>query len=453
MKNLKKLSALALALVMALALMSTAWATALEGGIEGDTDDTASVQDNTITIMKELKVYNTAGGNIYLPTVGYTYTIIGETVANGTTVTDNGEHVGYVYTGKPAALSGTYAVNFSPATTSGYGNDGTVAAVTITQPTAAAASGTSYYGGFQITVDPDALGHAGIFRYKITESENATNTLAKAGVVHQSGDYESVRYLDIYVRRAVTADNVNTDYVVYGYVLWCPEEESSAQQTQDTSITKTPNVAKTNGFVDDTGGDEYNTYNLTVTKAITGSLAEKNHQFPFRVVFTSPNATPATIHYAATNGIPSTATTATLSSAAATTIGTLTSASALKLTNGGSVTFYGIPAGVTATVQENNDTYDVYTATATVTAKTAQTYTENQVQAGGSATIITGLDNATTTEAVGSADTTVAWTNEISVVSPTGYVVRFAPYAMIMIAGVILFVIAKKHRKNTEKEE
>ena len=56
---MKKILALALAMMMALAVMGSAMAaTALIGGIEGDTDDTASVQDNTITIMKELKIYN-----------------------------------------------------------------------------------------------------------------------------------------------------------------------------------------------------------------------------------------------------------------------------------------------------------------------------------------------------------------------------------------------------------
>ncbi len=463
MKKLKKLSALVLALMLAL-VMSTAWAaTALNNGIEGDTNDDASIQDNTITIMKELKVYNTDGKDIYLPTVGYTYTITSASVTSGTTVTDSHDHTGYVYPGNTSALSGTYSVDFSPATASGYKNDGTVSTVTITQPTAAASGGTSYYGGFQITVDPmkvadgtAAGAHAGIFRYKIVEAENSTNTLAKAGVVHQdSSEYESDRYLDIYIRRAVADDNASTDYVVYGYVLWCPEEEGDpvAEQDQDTSITKTPNVSKTNGYVGDTGGDEYNTYNLEVTKTIEGQLAEKNHQFPFQVVFTSPNATAATIYYKATNGIPTDNTTATLSSSETTTIGALTNASTLKLTDSGSVIFYGIPAGVTATVQENNDTYDVYTATAEITANTAQTYVENQVQAGASATIISGLDNATTTESVGSENTKVEWTNTISVVSPTGYVVRYAPYALIMIAGIVLFIIAKKHRKTTKEEE
>ncbi len=459
MKNIKKISALILALILVLALSASSLAaTALDGGIEGDTDDAASVQDNTITIMKELKVYNTTGGNIYLPTVGYTYTITGEAVAEGTTVTDSGDHVGYVYTGLTSALDATTkTVSFSSATTSGYGNNGTATAVTITQPTLAATDGTSYYGGFQIAVTPNTFTHSGIYRYKIVEAEDSTNTLAKAGVVHQDSTYESVRYLDIYVRQAVDADvtahNASAvgDRVVYGYVLWCPEEKNSAQQTEDSNITKTPNVSKTNGWVGATGGDEYNTWNLVVTKDIVGNWAEVGHQFPFQVVFTSQNATAATIHYTATNGIPTTATTATLSSAATTTIGTLTDASTLKLGDDGSVTFYGIPAGVTATVQENNDTFDVYTAGATITAATSQTYTDNQVQAGASATIISGLDNATTTTAVGSANTTAAWTNTLAVVSPTGVVLRVAPFACIFFAGMFLLLVSRRRREEAEE--
>lgn len=446
-KYFGKIGALVLAGVMAMAMSVTAFAAnaTLSGGIAGTADDSATKQENTILILKELKVYNTTGGNIYLPTVGYTYTISGEEVAENITVTDSDEHSGYVYTGNTAALDATTkTVSFSSSTTAGYTAQGVTE--TITQPTTAAKEGTSYYGGFTVTVKPDTLGHAGIFRYKIVESEDRANTLAKAGVVHQNNDeYKDTRYLDVYVRRAVEADVVETNYVVYGYVLWTP----AAGQSEDTSVTYISNVTKENGWVADKGGDEYNTYNLVVTKSITGTLAETTHQFPFQVVFTSPNATAATIHYTATNGDPSTQTAATLSSANTTTIGTLDKDSSLKLTNNGTVTFYGIPAGVTATVQEYNDTYDTYTAKAAVTAQTAQTYTNNQVQPGSSATIISDLDNATTTNVVGSADTTTAWTNEMTVISPTGLFLRFTPFLVIIGAAVLLLLVSR--RRGTKK--
>ena len=120
-----------------------------------------------------------------------------------------------------------------------------------------------------------------------------------------------------------------------------------------------------------------------------------------------------------------------------------------KLDNNGTVTFYGIPAGVTATVQEYNDTYDTYTAKAAVTAQTVQTYTKNQVQPGSSATIISDLDNATTTNVVGSADTTTAWTNEMTVISPTGLFLRFTPFLVIIGAAILLLLVSR--RRGTKK--
>ena len=460
-KQIKRIGALVLTGVLALGMSVSALAadTTLGSevaGVAGARDDSATAQTNSVLILKELKLYNTTGGNIYLPTVGYDYTIASATVANegteaGAKITDNSNpthHVGYVYSGDSDALNTTSAsVDFSASTIAGYTADGTAA--TITQPTAAANAGTAYYGGFSVAFDPAKFDHAGIFRYAITEAEDATNTLAKAGVVHQdttASGYNNTRFLDVYVRRAVDADTAvekAAGYVIYGYVLFTG--------TKDESITYNDESMKTNGFVDAKGGDEYNTYNLVVTKTITGTLADTSHKFPFQVVFKSPNQTAATIHYTAINGLPTSATTATVSKSETTTIGKLADDSTLKLSNNGNVTFYGLPAGVTATVQENNDTFDVYTAKATITAKTAQTYTENQIGAGQNATIIPGLDNATTTEAVGSADTTTAWTNDMAIVSPTGVALRFAPYAVILAAGLALLFVRRRRRADDEE--
>ena len=47
---------------------------------------------------------------------------------------------------------------------------------------------------------------------------------------------------------------------------------------------------------------------------------------------------------------------------------------------------------------------------------------------------------------------TVTFTNTLLQISPTGLVLRFAPYALMLIGGVVLLVIAMKHRKNREEE-
>ena len=47
---------------------------------------------------------------------------------------------------------------------------------------------------------------------------------------------------------------------------------------------------------------------------------------------------------------------------------------------------------------------------------------------------------------------TVEITNTLSLISPTGLVVRFAPYGLLLIGGIALLIIAMKHRKHNEED-
>ena len=448
-KTLKGLLSIAVSAAMLATMAVSAFAAdaTLTEGVTGDVSGAA--QENSVLILKELKVYNTDGKDIYLPTVGYDYTIAAATVDEGVTVTDNQPVTSIVYSGVPAALTTTTAsVDFSPATTAGYTAAG--AAATITQPTAAAKTGTSYFGGFSVEFDPSKFEHSGIYRYVITEADDATNTLTSAGVVHQDEDYVATRYLDVYVRDAVAADNVDTDELICGYVLWVP----AADQDQNTSIDNHDpnnveiNVSKTNGYVDATGGDEYNTYNLEVEKAVEGALANKDNNFPFQIVLS--NGTTAKMYYTTTdNG--TTTTDVTFASGAAT-IGTLAEGSVVSLSNGDKFDLYGIPAGATATVQEFNNLYDVYAANmeADATNNGSFTYTENNVQAQSTCTVSGAVANNTTTAAVGTAYSKVTVTNTLKTISPTGVVLRYAPYFIMAVAAIALVAVAKRAKRNEE---
>ena len=46
---------------------------------------------------------------------------------------------------------------------------------------------------------------------------------------------------------------------------------------------------------------------------------------------------------------------------------------------------------------------------------------------------------------------TIIFTNRLTEISPTGYVTRYAPYALILIAGIVLLIVAKK-KKPVEEE-
>ena len=51
-----------------------------------------------------------------------------------------------------------------------------------------------------------------------------------------------------------------------------------------------------------------------------------------------------------------------------------------------------------------------------------------------------------------SAKDVITVTNNLESISPTGIVTRYAPYGLILVAGVVLLVISKKRKKNTDEE-
>ena len=447
MMKLKKIGAIILAVFMVTVCMNAWAAESLTGGKVGN-DNPASALQNSMTFNKEIILFNTTSAEVHHPAITYEYTIANQTVSN-VTVTDATPDTGNVYGGIGAGTNVTItsSVTFASADAqTGVTPNGAVISKPITVTVA----------------DPDGFGHAGIFRYLITETNNSAARTA-AGVA-RSADYVTTRYLDIYVRRAVAADGVSTDLVVYGYVLF--EGENTSITSGETEVSKSQGFVATEtstGVYGTTDVDYYETYNLKVEKDIVGALAETDHEFPFSVAFTSPITTTAVIEWAkgtattseASLEVAEGATNATLTLGNATTTGY--GDSAIKLADAGYVTFYGLPAGTTAVVSEINDTYDIYKASqdsssagGTWTAPDAANIAANHVDA--SIYTASGVNNGTMTTTNSETDTYLKVKNEIEIISPTGYVARFAPYALILIGGIALLIIAKKHKKHTEEE-
>ena len=270
------------------------------------------------------------------------------------------------------------------------------------------------------------------------------------------------------------AEITKEDWRIYGYV--CVIESEDITPDGDTT---TAGAVKTNGFVAATNdgtavkADEYHTFNLTVGKTLVGDSTMNSHQFPFDAAWTAGDAT-GTFQFAveATN-----ATVTRTAQAAATSVGgTTVAADSLykvggadavgtadkdgnpSIANRGTVKYIGIPTGTKAAVTEtNNVTGTTYTTTLEVDG-TAAAFTGGSATLANEDKVATMADGATAVYAQASApaadtDTTIQFTNTLSVISPTGYVVRFAPYAVMLIAGIALLVVAKKHRKHTEEDE
>ncbi len=464
MMKLKRIGALVLVLAM-IAMVGAAYASSVEtltGGVVDSEHNTTTTAENTILLLKELVIYNTDGEAIYLPSVNYSYTIAEATAADGVgdTIGDaqDPQVTGTVYadntdTNGRALQTTSATVQFAPSTTAdetGY-YTAAGAATTLTQPVVAAAAGTSIYKGIQISFTPANFDHAGVYRYKITES---TTDRTSAGVTTGEGT-NAARYLDVYVRAIDTsdpADGVNDSYAIYGYV--CFTDPSTPIDGSDAATVTA--AKKTNGYVHSaedvtTVADQYYTKNLEVKKDFGSSaLNQTSHQFPFTVTVDSgANGAGAWMNAAATTGAKTTGftTSGTHTYVVLADDGTVVSG----LSDDQVIELYGIPteAGVSVQVHETNDTYDAYSLTATVANSSV-----TEISAVNK--ILTANQNSDDTVAVPidkDTKTAITFTNDLTEISPTGLVIRFAPYALMLIGGIALLIVAKKHNRHAEDEE
>ena len=363
----------------------------------------------------------------------------------------------------------------------------------------ASSTGTANYKNLTIDFSTVVFTGPGVYRYKITETASAYTT---SGVT--DGSINAVRYLDVYVMRSSSfnAEHDGTsghefvadDWKIYGYV--CIAEESVATNAGGTTAVTT-STTKTNGFVDTDSStststaDEYRTYNLTIGKTLSGDTTMNSHKFPFDATWTAgdatgsfrfavevANATVATTSQTATNTVNGTAVNAGDLLYTYDTTNTaeyaLTSADkdgSPSIATGGTVKYIGIPNGTMVTVTETNDvagtTYStrVYadTYTTTYTAPTTQVgFTGGTAEKGNEKSITNALATTdqgdTATYAQGTAPTAgnnqaILFTNTLALISPTGVMMRVAPYALMLGAGILLLVLARRHRKATAAEE
>ena len=219
MKNIKKISALVLALVMVLALTATALAdVALDNGEVGGftTADMPTVQDKTVILKKELTAYNLNETSIYAPAISYTYAVTAGDANISVTdaASDHAEGVGAVTVPTKAGITTGVTVTGTAENVIAWTNADTLTAST---------DGTANTKDLKISFSNVVFTGPGVYRYVITETLTAQedNTYVKTGVTETTipGYYEDpvnhqvwhaatqgshVRYLDVYVKPANT---------------------------------------------------------------------------------------------------------------------------------------------------------------------------------------------------------------------------------------------------------
>ena len=443
MKKLTKLSALFLAALM-IALAGMAGAADLsDGEIGGYTSpDSPTAQETSVSLKKEIIAYNANGSTVYAPAVTYTYTVTPADVSAAPAVTDDtsdhasesavtspvqaGITTGLVVTGTAAGETGTAS-----------GATGTLV-FTNTSTFTTASDGDSNEYDIKLDFSGVTFTAPGVYRYQIEETVSA----AYAAIAMKEGGSHS-RFLDVYVM-GTDADG-DGSFDIYGYV--CMKENGNV----------TTATTKTNGFVAGSdGADSYYTYDLTLSKDVENdSYAEGSTAFPFTVIFSNPENYGEFFTIGENVGTGSTGISPAAGSAPEW-------KGVARVKEGGEITYTGIPAGVDAEVYETNIVAGVtYTVSTSVNGGTAKV--DDGVVAGSVPSTVTAQTTKASCESTkATIDTaantavdetqTVAITNTLSLISPTGLVIRFAPYGLLLIGGIALLVISLKHRKHNEEE-
>lgn len=497
---MKKLTALLLALIMVLAMNVSALAAGNTGDSANKSDgsantDYAHINGSTFSIKKEIVLFNVDQSTILDPNVVYTYSVTSVDVDDTATVTglvlddtttppkqttsvvkdgvDGGVTIQGrkedAYDGTTAADPGpTHAVTGASATTTTltFGGDNFTKTTTMVEGatiSASEASGKVAVGYIDVSVDAatiyNAGGGPGIYRYKISDTTSAS-TLAAAGITRVSG-FEEDLFLDVYVKNNAAGNG----FEVYGYVLFKSADENQVFE-YDSSVTT--EIIKVDGYTvqsDVTNADSYHTYNVEVTKTTTGDLADKRHNFPFEVTLSNAAITSQDDFYyvVTTDGTAGTATSTNLANNGSWVLGDATTtpaSSVLKFQDGDGILITGLPAGTKVTVKEYNDTNDTYKASAKDESNAALNM-DNTVASGSATTNAATVDVASAQKGslheVKDVDCTtskdiVAIINTIDTISPTGVVLRVAPYAIMLGAGIILFIILKVRKNKAVKE-
>lgn len=253
-----------------------------------------------------------------------------------------------------------------------------------------------------LTIPAGTYTQPGIYRYVISES-TGTNVLVKDDITNDTNKYMDVRVVN--ENGTLTIDDVK---------LFNSVDAISA---------------KADGFT-----NTYNTYNLTLTKHVTGDMGETNVPFTFTVEFTGPVGT--TFQLGGTGEFGSN-NTVTLTGDTGSATGTAIFRESVLLEADETFEVSGIPSCVTYTITEKTP---------------GNSYKTNNV-VNGNWENLTFESNVETTgrKTMGAVNNTVDFVNRRDSnegIPATGIILNFAPYILLVaFAGVFAVLFLRKRRE------
>ena len=248
-------------------------------------------------------------------------------------------------------------------------------------------SGTSVSKDVTVTFPKDIFTSVGIYRYKITQTIPANTGVEAAS----SSSSPTTRYLDVFVQNKDDDTGLEVAYFVLA-------------STENNTASSTSYTGKSDGFQ-----NTYNSHTLTVTKKVAGNQGDKYQLFSFPIKITGAQG--KTYNYKLSNGDTGKFTAGTEQT--------------LQLKHGETIKITGLTAWDTYTVSEAPA--DGYTTTYKIDTGSVTPY------------------NTALTDTI-SADSTITFINTKNASTPTGVILTFMPYILMILAG---FVVASLflHRK------
>lgn len=287
----------------------------------------------------------------------------------------------------------------------------------------------------------------GIYRYVVTEKAGDGTTADGQKQLGITNDADATRILDVYVIDDDTAAAGAPRMKIQGYVLHNTEGNVPVLANGTTQ-----QETKADGFSND-----YETENLTLSKAVTGNQASRDEYFEFTVNITG--AVAGTVYDVTGNFDPTTKingiNTTAHENPARLTIGadgTLTQTFWLQRDQ--NLTINGLAKETAYSIKENADTLNAegYTPSAVITGDNKKGAND----ANNVAMVPNGESGADRTEVADDAikaDTTVAYTNAKAGTIPTGVAVALGSgFGVAALGALGVGVMKGKNRKKDEDE-
>ena len=239
-------------------------------------------------------------------------------------------------------------------------------------------SETSVSKDVTVTFPADIFKSVGIYRYKITQTIPA-NTGVEA-----ASSSPTTRYLDVFVQNKPGGTGLEVAYFVLA--------STANNTTSSTSYTE-----KSDRFQ-----NTYNSHTLTVKKEVTGNQGNRNQDFYFPITITNSEGTTKKYNYTKTGGT-----------------GTFTSGTSqtILLKHGETIEITGLTAQDTYNVSETEA--DGYTTTYKIGTGSRTSY------------------KAALTDRI-IADRTITFINTKNANPPTGVILTFMPYILMILAGFVV---------------